>query len=375
MTRNRIRTLAGRTAARLWGKNGRPLLAILAVFLLTRLLAAHRPLTESVYARGIYPVIAAVTGFVSDLFPFSLQELGIAALLAFLIYKFLKGIVLIRRGRTTFRQQARGGLRRVYVLAAAGYCLFYLLWGFNYFRLRLVDRPEFRTAAPDRPALIALLTDTIHEANRLHAATLPDWTAVNRELNRRLDSELRRFAGSAPTTADRIKHFLIDWLSPFGTGGITLPWLHEAHLAGDLFPFERPFIAAHEKSHLKGRTEEAEANFFAWLACIGSDIPAVRYSGHFSLLGYLFGALPAAERTSFHKALAPGVLAHVRLQRERARRRSRTLLALSRGVNNLYLKANRVSGGVANYSGVVRLALHTRRRLPDNTKKPLAPPH
>jgi hypothetical protein len=85
--------------------------------------------------------------------------------------------------------------------------------------------------------------------------------------------------------------------------------------------------------------------------------------------------LPPAERAPFLKQLHPGVIAHFRMQRERAARRSGTLMALSRGVNNLYLKANRVAGGVANYSRVVQLALAARRlQAAGRGKKPLAPP-
>jgi hypothetical protein len=57
-----------------------------------------------------------------------------------------------------------------------------------------------------------------------------------------------------------------------GVEGMTDPFFLETLVAGDLLPFERPFVIAHEWSHLAGFANEGEANFLGWLTCMkGSE--------------------------------------------------------------------------------------------------------
>ena len=60
-------------------------------------------------------------------------------------------------------------------------------------------------------------------------------------------------------------------LSYQGLTGIYLPFTIEANYNGDMTAYNIPFTVCHELSHLRGFMEEREANFIAFLACIGSD--------------------------------------------------------------------------------------------------------
>ena len=50
--------------------------------------------------------------------------------------------------------------------------------------------------------------------------------------------------------------------------GMTDPYFLEVIVNPDVLDFERPFVVAHEWAHLAGYSNEAEANFLAWLTCI-----------------------------------------------------------------------------------------------------------
>jgi hypothetical protein len=57
--------------------------------------------------------------------------------------------------------------------------------------------------------------------------------------------------------------------------GMTDPYFLETLIVSDLLPFERPFVVAHEWSHLAGFGDEGEANFVGWLTCLGGRSRAV----------------------------------------------------------------------------------------------------
>ena len=65
------------------------------------------------------------------------------------------------------------------------------------------------------------------------------------------------------------------------------PFGYEVIFDSHVLPFEKPFLLAHEWSHLAGFADESEANFIGILACLRSDVPAIRYSGWLNLYFYL----------------------------------------------------------------------------------------
>jgi hypothetical protein len=60
----------------------------------------------------------------------------------------------------------------------------------------------------------------------------------------------------------------------------------EVNIDPDIPSYMIPFTLAHEYAHFLGISNEAEANFLAFLACIKSDEPYIRYSGNLSVLEY-----------------------------------------------------------------------------------------
>lgn len=69
----------------------------------------------------------------------------------------------------------------------------------------------------------------------------------------------------------------------------------EANINLNYPDFIRPYTMAHEMAHQRGIAKEEDANMIAFLVCIGSKDPYVRYSGYFSMLDYLTDALYLAD--------------------------------------------------------------------------------
>jgi hypothetical protein len=141
---------------------------------------------------------------------------------------------------------------------------------------------------------------------------------------------------------------------------MTDPFLLETLVATDLLPVERPFVVAHEWSHLAGIGDEGEANFVGWVACLRGSA-ADQYSAWLFLYGELTQSVPARDRAALAASLAEGPRADLRAIRDRvARHLSPRVSAAGWRVYDSYLKANRVESGAASYAEVVRLVLGVR---------------
>ena len=69
----------------------------------------------------------------------------------------------------------------------------------------------------------------------------------------------------------------------------------EANLNVAFPDYTLPFTAAHELAHQRGVAREDEANFIAYLVCIESGDPYIRYSGYMNLFEYVTNALYRAD--------------------------------------------------------------------------------
>ena len=121
-------------------------------------------------------------------------------------------------------------------------------------------------------------------------------------------------------TPGRPKSTMLDWyFRRTATDGMTDPYFLETLISSGLLPFERPFVVAHEWSHLAGLAQEGEANFVAWLACVHASPPA-QYSGWLFLYSELVAALDEEIRADLRAALAEGPRADLMAIRERIQR-------------------------------------------------------
>ena len=100
---------------------------------------------------------------------------------------------------------------------------------------------------------------------------------------------------------------------------MTDPYFLETLVAGDLLPFEQPFVVAHEWSHLAGYADEGDANFVGWLTCLGGS-DADHYSGWLLPLWRDRSGRQRGRWAGFAGRLAPGPTADRRAIADRVRR-------------------------------------------------------
>jgi hypothetical protein len=325
------------------------------------------PLSSSVverwYSLGIYPPIQHLVTPVSNRLPFAVLDALLVLTLVLVVWGLVWTIRTARRTRS-LRPVAQF-LWRLVTAGAVLYLLFLALWGFNYRRVPMAQRVQFHRPSPNRAAVLALAQEAVTRMNALHDdAHRTGWTREewqNNELRVAFAKTQRLLTDGSPAVPGRLKKTLLGpyfrWAS---VDGMVNPFGLEVLANPDLTPWERPFVAAHEWSHLAGYADESEANFVGWLTCVRGDPPA-QYSGWLFLYWQILGELGASDRKELAMSVAPGPRQDLEAIVERLRRGQLPFLRdVSWRVYDQYLKANRVQEGVRSYSEVLNLLLGTR---------------
>jgi hypothetical protein len=254
---------------------------------------------------------------------------------------------------------------RTLVWCAAAYLVFLATWGLNYRRTPLRDTLPYDESAITPRAAVAAARATVDRLNSIypsaHAATWPSDGEVNGDLAAGLARALRDVHLPTSPVPGRPKSTALDWyFRRSGTDGMTDPFFLETLIATSVLPFERPFVVAHEWSHLAGVADEGEANFVGWLACMRAGA-AAQYSGALFLYRELAAALPPADRSAAAAALDAGPRDDLRaIARRYEHEVSPRLSAAGWRIYDSYLRANRVEAGTASYAEVVKLVLGVR---------------
>ena len=135
----------------------------------------------------------------------------------------------------------------------------------------------------------------------------------------------------------------------------------EANINVNFPDYTLPYTAAHELAHQRGIAREDEANFIAFLICMESTDPYIRYSGLLNLYEYVLSALYTANRElylSSYRALP----AEIRAEEEAYSRffekyRENVAADISEATNNGYLQSQGSAEGTRSYGMVVDLAV------------------
>jgi hypothetical protein len=310
-------------------------------------------MVERLYSARVYLDVQSVLTTATNQCPIALLDIAVACLLV--------AAVLVARSRIRvlgFRRALIGNLLTAAECAAAVYLLFLAIWGLNYRRVPLERKLDYEPARLTRNAAIAFANTAAVAVNTGYAAAHaapPDMHLLDASF-----ADAQRWLGArrAAVTGVPKKSLLTLYFRRAAIDGMTDPWFLEIIVNPDVLEFERPFVIAHEWAHLGGYANEAEANFVAWMTCVGADAPS-RYSGWLAAYQHALSAVPRPDRRTV-TALDQGPLEDLRAISARYERSSPVVRQAARGVYDEYLKANRVAEGIASYDAVVRLMVGTR---------------
>lgn len=334
------------------------------------------------YATHIYPLLVSVIGRISGFFSFSLCEIFIYILLIWLIYTLVQAI----RKKSSLSKKNKEDVSLPYlnmetedskksyliswvsgVLLGAVFLIFLyvICCGINYRRTSFSEESGIIPIEYSAEELKEICVQLTGELNELSDQVLRNEEGImvlsvdegEQAISamRSLGEEYESLSGYYP----RPKKLIVsELLSYQGLSGIYLPFTVEANYNGDMIPYNMPFTACHELSHLRGFMQEDEANFIAFLACIRDENIDFQYSGYMLGWTYCMNALYRMDDESWQevrglldKAIEKDLLAN----NEFWDHYEGVVSEVSNQMNDLYLKANGESEGVQSYSRIVEL--------------------
>lgn len=246
---------------------------------------------------------------------------------------------------------------------------FLILWGFNYARPNFSRQIGLTIEKPDTSALRqeleiaameAIAARTIIENGPLSKTGLPS------DFEDKMRSDVSNFleknnfpAGGRLRGREILPNGL---LFRFGISGIYMPFTGESSIDAALHPLEKPFTMAHELAHGYGWTEEATANFVAYLTCINSANAYTRYSGYINYYRYVasnYRRINPEGYKTFRTTLSEGMKQDLDAINKRLADYP-TWFSTDK-INDIFLKSQGVTEGVASYSRIVVLVYSWRK--------------
>ena len=323
---------------------------------ITALVATFVPLpaaaVERYYSQGVYPLIQRVITPASNLLPVAVADVVVALLLIGIGIGFAR-----RRVRDGWKRAAAHAGFTVITLAAIGQLLFLAVWGLHYRRVPLEQKLDFDSSYVTEGQTQALAVEAVRRLNTLYApahATPFDSAGLATTF---ADAQ-KAFGFTRHTQVGRPKRSLLElYVEKAAFSGVAEPVFLEVVLHPRLLPIQKPRVLAHEWAHLAGFANEAEASFVAWVTCLRGD-PLMQYSGWMSAYSLAASALPVPARRALPR-LDPGPRQDYRDVSAVYRGSSPAVSAVARNTYDSYLKANRVSEGMASYDAALELMLGT----------------
>ena len=342
-----------------------PLVALISGIVFQNLVTFWPWLVERFYSRTVYPRVLSVLSLLSRGLVFSVGEvLTCLILLIGCACAVLFSVGLARR-KVGRQRWVFEWLRYSLWVAAAALWFFLFAFGLNYQRPLLFELLGYEQRKVEPPELESLGRSMVESINRNYAEAhaegrpTPESGEIVKLLNEAYDSVpelglLPRvdFAPPKPVYSSEV-------LTRLGISGVYFPFTAEANYNADVPDFQMPFTIAHEMAHQRGVARESEANFVAYVICVNSRDPFVRYSGYRNGLGVLseLYKVEPEKAKELVKQLGTGYREDSRCAALFWAKAAGAAGALSHRVNDLYLRANRVKAGVADYSNSTTLII------------------
>lgn len=316
------------------------------------------------YVGNIYPGLVSTIGWFMGLFPFSVVEMGLyLILIGFVAFAAYTVIQVIRK---------KEGVRRFFpfffrVILVVGVLAFLYTagCGINYRRTSFSEESGFSTPKYSVGQLKEVCLWLTQEVNQYSPLVSRDETGMMQlsvEEGVAAVEEMHRLAQQYPVLEGYYplpkKVMVSEILSYQGITGVYSPFTFEANYNGDMTPYNIPFTVCHELSHLRGFMQEQEANFIAFLACIGSSHPDFAYSGYLTGWVYCMNALYAADYNIWEEVrleLSREVDVDLQANNEFWKRYEGVISEAANQMNDTYLKANGQTEGVHSYNRMVDL--------------------
>jgi len=306
----------------------------------------------------VFTPVSIFVSKVSGIFPFSLGEMLLYAVILWFLISLIKTVIRCIRQRSL--RTAATFLCKVLSLSSSLFLIYTANCGIQYSRTSFGEREGLEVHEVSSEELKDLVTYIVEEVTAAEAQWQEEPT--QRQMREETGASMENLgmiysslAGSYPLAKP---FFLSRLLSVQQVTGIYSPFTVEANYNREAPTYNLPFVMCHELAHLKGYMQEEEANFIAFLACIHSDDAYTKYSGWLSAFVYAGNALAGADIDTYRELYAQLPERAIEdLQENNAfwDRFEGTVSEVHEAMNDSYLKANGQEEGTKSYGQVVDL--------------------
>ena len=322
------------------------------------------------HARHVYPVLVGAIGRISGIFSFSVSETGFYLLILAVLVSSIRLIIQLIRNKAASKNMAIFG-SRVLVVISVLFFLYVINCGINYSRVSFARSAGIEAGSYTKEELkkvCQVLTDDVKQYAKRVNRNQDGIAILDQDINKEAISAMHLLGESYPEMKGyypKAKGLLVSqFLSVQNLTGIYLPFTVEANYNKDMTDYNIPFTICHELSHLRGFMQEEEANFIAYLACMGSEDSMFRYSG--SMLGWIYctNVLQKVDSEAYQEIraqLPEEVEMDLRANRKFWAKYDGKAAEVANMVNDTYLKANGQQDGVESYDRMVDLIVAVKK--------------
>lgn len=237
-------------------------------------------------------------GHITDLFPFSLLEWGGLGLI-WLAMGWIIKVISRRKGLGKLCSTAA-------LIASIILFLFVTLWGADQFAPTFTSTTAY-TRTEFTPEEAAQAAEYYLEMANAYALESPrdengvtdfgGFSALEESAGSGYDYLRENYGDRFDILPVRPKGLAFSRLMDLcGLTGIFTAYTGEMGINVDTPDVSLPFTISHECAHRTTVTQEADANFVAFLACIHSWDPKYRYSGYYSAFIYCYNAIAKTDK-------------------------------------------------------------------------------
>jgi len=327
------------------------------------------------YVMYIFPYISSAFSFISGIFPFSIGEIMIIALIILAFVGIPLFVILI-----IVRADSRKRTAGIFTSAVLFITVFIIstetLNCFIMYHCTTFSERYFNTSDHRRSDLIKLYKILIDETNDLADQIARDENGsfiltddVNecaKDAMKKASENYPQLKGYYPDAKAVMNSYL---MSQAGLMGIYFPFSLEANYNADMCPVNLPNTICHEYAHLKGVIQEDEAGFIAFIASSMSASADFRYSGYLNALEYVHNQIYQNNITEAYY-LTDTISENVKHDlfsflpesyweenKEKEIISTETIDTISSSAADTSLKMNGVEDGIESYSRIVDLML------------------
>ncbi len=285
------------------------ILAVTVVCVAVHIAAIFSESFADFFSRYIGAIFRGALSFATVWIPFSLAE----AILIMIPVVFVALLIYSFRISASTRKSTRFIISVMSVIPAL-YCMFVLGFGTGYYTSPIEDKMglERKDVSAEELYYTAMIIE--EELNKLTEEIdfITEGSSVSpysvRETSdlicKAYEKIYPEYKFISPLWS-RIKPIVLsEPMTYTHIGGVYTFFTGESNLNTNFPDYTIPYTIAHELAHQRGIAREDEANFVAYLVCIESDDPYIRYSGYLNMYEYVISALYTADPDLYSQTMA-----------------------------------------------------------------------